>query len=89
MADELNRTKQDRAFLHDLATPMTIFKLTVTKIAQKLTGPESKLSDEDKAFYDKLLQRALNSAKKLEEFHANHRAVLAAREVEDAGKKAS
>lgn len=89
MAEKLSRNKQDRVFLHDIATPLTILKLSISKLSQTLASPDCKLTAEERANTDKLIQRALNSVKKIEELHANHRALISVRESEDAETKAS
>jgi aryl carrier-like protein len=82
-AKDIARNKENRGFLHDIASPMTILGLVLKKLAAPLAA-EAK--PEDLEHQEQLRARALASVKKMEELHANFKQVLAAREHEDAAE---
>jgi hypothetical protein len=67
----------DRKFLHDLASPLTILKIVLKNLAdlQAQSGPKM-----DKKKMAQLIQKAAEAAQKIEQLHEDHRINLASRE---------
>ncbi len=81
--DKKSHNKQNREFLHDIATPMTILRLSLKRLSaiQDGTAPA-----EDIAKQPEIFKRAMTAMQKLEDLHANFKLVLHARETEEDSK---
>lgn len=65
----------EKKFLHDLATPMTIIRLQ-TKRLLKMNSEKPHQEVETK-----LLEKILEALEKMEELHANHKSALAEKQA--------
>lgn len=74
---------ENRKFLHDIATPISILKLLLKKMAAIADGT---CSDEDKGRLPELTERAKKNLETLENIHADFKSQLTLR---DANKKSS
>lgn len=65
--------KENRAFLHDLATPITFLRLQIKRLIKTADGKAPALSHED---YEMHLKKMLNSIEKMENLHADQKAKI-------------
>ncbi len=77
---------ENRKFLHDMATPVSILRLLIKRLtaAQEGTGPEA-----DKERIKEFLQRAAAAIDSIETLHADFKSALAERELEVPTNKAA
>jgi mannitol/fructose-specific phosphotransferase system IIA component (Ntr-type) len=68
--------KQDREFLHNLATPITVAKTMIKNVHSKLA---EKVEDPDIADQLKRMEKALSALTKIEELHADQKARIHSR----------
>lgn len=74
------RTKQNRIFLHDLATPLSVLDIVMNQLVTLRSKPST---PESLAKHDKLLEQAKNSLAKMKKIHADFRELQSARDHED------
>jgi len=76
---------ENRSFLHDLATPLTVMRI-LTKRLRALKQESAKATDSgtDPAHEAELLRRLEESLEKVEALHAQFKAVLHERESKEA-----
>jgi predicted component of type VI protein secretion system len=72
MSHPEKRNKENRTFLHDFANPMS-------KLALILRG----LGDAEPAKLARMLEQAQKSMEEMETIHADFKAILSQREIED------
>ncbi len=72
--------KQNREFLHDIATPMTIMRLSLKRLEIIL---EAATTPEDIQKKQEIFKRFSGALEKLEELHANFKVVLHNRTEDD------
>ncbi len=75
----LNVQEEDRKFLHDLATPLTVVKTLVKRQVTELEGPASGV---DPAKQLDRLKKVLEAIKQMEELHASHKERITFRKYE-------
>ncbi len=76
-----DRNKQDRRFLHDFATPMSVLRLVLLKIG---SGIESDGSDPKQVEANlALLDRAQRALETMEKIHADFKVSVYDREIAD------
>jgi hypothetical protein len=77
MSDKFNN--ENRKFLHDIATPITVLKLMIKSISNSLSQDQLEKNDKLK----NAIQRAQSAIAKIEELHANYKAEISARPKTD------
>lgn len=77
------RNDQDRAFLHDLATPIALMKYSISKLEAELAMLRAEGKDHVKV--DLAFSRAKDALAKMEIIHGSQKLVVYDRELEDGG----
>lgn len=80
------RNLEDRIFLHDIATPLTIVRLTTKRIHAILDGTAA---ERDKPRGLELLKRLEDALEKMENIHADFKSAVHQRESDDERDKAA
>lgn len=70
--------KEDREFLHSLATPITVAKTMIKNVHTNLA---TRTGDPDLVEQLKRMEKALNALQKIEELHADQKARIHARKL--------
>lgn len=76
----MSRNKEDRNFLHEIAGPMTIIRYTLRKLHANFQDENGGHSSEE---CKRLLAKALEALRKIEDLHANKKMQVSERELED------
>ncbi len=70
--------KEDREFLHSLATPITVAKTMIKNVHSNLAG---RSDDPDLSEQVKRMEKALSALQKIEDLHADQKARIHARKL--------
>jgi len=81
--DSSERHQQNKTFLHDIATPMSILGLVIKRMINSY--PENATEDE-KATFAEIAKKAQAALLKMQEIHAEFKVVLSKRESDDLDK---
>ena len=66
----MNQYMEDRTFLHDLASPLSILRLNLRRVIAVAENKSEPLPPEKQA---RLLQQMMEAIKKMEALHADHK----------------
>lgn len=73
----MSYNQEDRKFLHDLATPLTVLRMVVTTLTKELSGEKPSRGT---AGHVELLKKAIGALEKAEALHADQKSKIHERE---------